>query len=456
MATQRADILAHSRAAEIAGAEQPPWLRRRLEEFMDMRFGCILHWGPYSQWDCCESWPLVPADTWARPDTLACWTGRGRDLARFSRDYRALNRTFNPVAFDPDAWAETLRDAGMRYAALTTKHHDGFCLFDTRATDYRVTHPDCPFHNHPRANIVKEAFEAFRKRGLAVSCYFSKSDWGSPWYWSPDFPVVDRNPNYDTRAEPDRWQRFVAFVHRQVAELMTGYGPIDILWLDGGQVRPPDQDIRMAELAAAARRHQPGLIIADRTVGGPYENFITPEQEIPETPPGVPWESCITLGRSWKYVSDDAFRSARSVIQLLAETSAKGGNLLLGVGPDPWGRIPAEAAARLAEIGRWMRRNGEAIYGARPLAPFQSGAVRFTRKGGAGYAIVLDPVAAAPGGRLRVAGMRPAPGSILTLLGEARPLAWAADDGGFRVELPPAALGAGDALVLKFMRTEDS
>ena len=456
MAKKRKDIIAHSGAADIAGAGQPAWLPERLDWLMDQRFGCIIHWAPYSQWDCCESWPLVPADTWARPDDLACWVERGKDLGRFSRDYRALNRTFNPVDFDPDAWAAIIRDAGMRYVALTTKHHDGFCMFDTRTTDYRITAPDCPFHRHSRANVVKEAFTAFRNRKLAISCYFSKSDWTSPYYWAPDFPVKDRNPNYDTRAHPDRWAKFVAFVHRQIEELMTGYGRIDILWLDGGQVRPPNQDIRMPELAAMARRHQPGLIIADRTVGGPYENFITPEQEIPDKPLAVPWESCITLGLAWKYVANERLKSAREVVRMIAETSAKGGNLLLGIGPDPLGRIPAEVAARLAEVGAWLRVNGEAIYGARPLAPYQAGPARFTRKDGHGYAIVLEPAAAAPRGRLTVAGIRPAPGTSITVLGNAEPLGWQPVDEGFRVELPPPSASREDAVALKFTLASES
>jgi len=205
----------------------------------------------------------------------------------------------------------------------------------------------------------------------------------------------------------------------------------------------------MADLAAMARRHQPGLIIADRTVGGDFEDFITPEQEIPDEPPGVPWESCITLGHAWKYVSDDKFKSAADVIRMLADTAAKGGNLLLGVGPDPLGRIPAEAERRLAEIGQWLRTNGEAIYGTRPLPPYRAGAARFTRRGDTAYAIVFDPLSAAESGRIRIRGLRPAAGTTLAVPGGDSRLAWQPADAGFEIGVP-ARTAPSDPLVLRF------
>ncbi|MBL8992989.1 MAG: alpha-L-fucosidase, partial [Spirochaetia bacterium] len=318
-AESRDDIINHSHPAEYS-SEQPQWLRDRLKWFTGLKFGIIVHWGPYSQWDCYESWPLVPADAWARPEGLVEWNERDRDLTRFQKDYWELNRTFNPESFKPEEWAELFRNAGAKYVALTTKHHDGFCLWDTRTTVYRITHLSCPYSQNPRSNVIREAFAAFRSSGLAVSCYFSKSDWKHPSYWSPDFPVTDRNPNYDTGKNPERWESFVRFVHEQIRELMSDYGKIDLLWLDGGQVRPPKQDIRMNEIARMAREFQPDLIIADRTVGGEFENIITPEGHIPEEPLGVPWEACIPLGKNWKYVSNESHKSTGELIRMLVET----------------------------------------------------------------------------------------------------------------------------------------
>ncbi len=453
MDSDRQDIVPHSDAARTANGEQPQWLQDRLEWFRDLKLGLFLHWGPYCQWDCCESWPLVPADTWARPDGLREWERTGRDIEQFQQEYWDLSRTFNPVNFNPDEWAEAARQAGMRYVTFTAKHHDGFCMFDTRTTDYRVTHPDCPHHAHAFANVTREVFDAFRMRGLATSCYFSKSDWHSPDYWSLDFPIVDRNPNYDTTAHPERWEAFTAFVHEQVRELMTGYGQVDILWLDGGQVRPPLQDIRMDKLARMARAWQPGLIIADRTVGGPHENFITPEQTIPEEAVATPWESCVTMGTSWKYVTGEKFKPAGELIRMLADIVSKGGNLLLGFGPAPDGTFPKPALDRLADIGDWMAVNSRAIYGTRAIAPYAERNVRYTRRDDTVYGIVFPEAGyAQPPKKARLAALRPTPGTEVRLLGHDEPLAWEASGGDIVVSLPKNAddLPCDHAWVLEF------
>ncbi|MHB9132678.1 MAG: alpha-L-fucosidase [Armatimonadota bacterium] len=450
---QRIDIINHSTAADTCTDEYPQWLWDRLEWFQDLKFGLFLHWGVYCQWGCIESWPLVEEDTWARPDNLACWTERGKDLARFRREYWALNRTFNPTNFDPGVWAEAAKAAGMQYVAFTTKHHDGFCMYDTQTTDYKITGPDCPFHTDPRANVAKEVFNAFRAREMAISCYFSKSDWKSPYYWDPARPAHDRNPNFDTHAEPERWAKFVEFTYRQIEELMTGYGPLDTLWLDGGQVRPPNQDIRMDLIAEMARQYQPGLIIADRTVGGVYENILTPEQEIPDTPLGHPWESCMTMGNGWGFVPNDVYKPARLLIHMLVDIVAKDGNFLLNIGPQPDGTLPAEALARLREIGAWMAINAEAIHGTRAIAPYQEGAVRFTCKGDTVHAIILaEEGQSQPPATITLNALRPAAGSTVKMLGVDAPLTWQATAAGAVITLPAGPLPCEHAWVVTFQQ----
>jgi alpha-L-fucosidase len=407
--------------------ETDPLVLKKLEWFQDQKFGFFMHWGIYSQWGCIESWPLVEVDKWARPDDLKPWQDRGKDFPRFFRDYRALNTTFNPQRFDPEKWAAAARSAGMKYVVFTTKHHDGFCMFDSRQTDYRATHPSCPFHANPRADAAKAVFQAFRKAGFGIGVYFSKADWHHSDYWSPDRPHPDRNVNYDTRREPEKWQRFVRFTHAQIEELMTGYGPVDILWLDAGQVRPPQQDIDMPKLAAMARRHQPGLIVVDRTVTGRYENYRTPEQEVPEKALPFVWETCMTMGDQWSYKPDDRYKSTHRLVHLLVDIVAKGGNFLLNVGPSPDGELPPEALKRLDEIGAWMKVNGDAIYGTRAIAPYKEGRTCLTRKKDRLYLIYLgEEGQAGPPAEIRVAAVRKA--RTVRMLGTEQPVDWRVDD----------------------------
>ncbi|HTE19574.1 MAG TPA: alpha-L-fucosidase, partial [Armatimonadota bacterium] len=314
------------------GPSQGERLAKRLDWFQDQKFGLMLHWGPYSQWGAIESWPLVEEDKWARPDDLKAWVERNRDIERFKRDYWALNKTFNPTRFDPKKWATAAKGAGMKYVVFTTKHHDGFSMWDTRQTNYRITAPEVPYSRSPRPDVVREVFNTFRRAGFGIGAYFSKADWHHPDYWSPEAPARTRNPNYDTLARPEKWGRFVRFTHNQIEELMSGYGPIDILWLDAGQVRPPTQDLQMDRLVRMARGYQPDLIVVDRTVGGEHENYRTPEQEVPDKPLPYVWETCMTMGDQWSYKPDDRYKSTRQLIHLLVDVVAKGGNFLLNVG----------------------------------------------------------------------------------------------------------------------------
>jgi alpha-L-fucosidase len=432
-----ANYLSYPPLGKQTAAEQEtdPLVWDKLDKFQDWKFGFMMHWGIYSQWGCIESWPLVEADKWARPDDLPPWTERGKDFERFSRDYVALDKTFNPQRFDPSKWVAAAKDAGMKYVVFTTKHHDGFCMFDAKQTDYRTTDASCPFHTNPKADVVKEVFNIFRAKGFGIGAYYSKSDWHHPGYWSPDWPHRDRNVNYNTSKYPDKWATFVDFTYNIVQELMTNYGPVDILWLDGGQVRPPKQDINMPRLAAMARSNQPGLLVVDRTVGGRYENYRTPEQEVPEKAMPYVWETCMTMATQWSYKPDDKYKSTRQLIHLLVNIVAKGGNFLVNVGPSSDGELPEPALERMKEIGQWMRINGDAIYGTRPIPPYKVGQVCLTKKGEKLYAIRLAAEGqTAPPERIQIPPIKAA--QSVKLLGAKIAVEWKVTPEGLVVTIP--------------------
>ena len=365
-------------------------VQEKLSQWQDIKFGLLMHWGTYSEWGIVESWSICPEDEG--------WTQRRGPHAGSYYDYvqayQNLQTTFNPVKFNPEKWAAAAKDAGMKYVVFTTKHHDGFCMFDTKQTDYKITSSKTPFSSNARSNIAKEVFDAFRKENFMIGAYFSKPDWHSENYWWSYFPPKDRNVDYNPKKYPERWQAFKDYTYNQIQELMTGYGRVDILWLDGGWVRPYksidakvdwqksipyDQDIDMPRIAKMARTHQPGLIVVDRTVEGEYENYTTPEQQVPSEPVDHPWESCLTMGNSWSYVPGDHYKSATELIDLLVKIVSRGGNLLLNIGPSPEGDWDDTAYSRLKEIGAWMKSNGEGIYNSKPLAPYSNGNIFYTQ-----------------------------------------------------------------------------
>jgi len=372
-------------------------VKAKLAWWQDQKFGLLMHWGAYSQWGIVESWSICPEDEdWCKR--------RGpysSDYFEYLKAYENLGKTFNPVKFNPERWAEAAANAGMKYMVFTTKHHDGFCMFDTKQTDYKITGPGSPFAGNPRADVTEHIFNAFRAKGLGIGAYFSKPDWHCPEYWDPYFPPLDRHPNYDPRLYPDKWEQYKQFTHAQIRELLTGYGKVDILWLDGGWVRQrtesvsvegkrlPDQNIDMPALAAMARELQPGILVVDRAVEGPYQDYLTPEQRIPQQPLDFPWETCMTMASSWSYVPGDTYKSSRELIHLLCKIISRGGNLLLNIGPGPDGEWAPEAYERLEDIGNWMKINSEAIYKTKPLAPFEEGNLVYTTAGNRVYAIWL-------------------------------------------------------------------
>jgi alpha-L-fucosidase len=437
--------------APVYVPETDPLVLEKLEQWQDLKLGLLMHWGTYSQWGIVESWSLCSED---EP-----WCKRSMpDYSAYKTAYEALQTTFNPVKFDPERWAKAAKDAGMKYVVFTTKHHDGFSMFDTKQTDYKITSPKTPFSSSPRADVTRAIFDAFRAKGFMIGAYFSKPDWHSPDYWWPYFATPDRNPNYDIKKYPERWQRFVAFTHAQIDELMSNYGRMDILWLDGGWVRVrtdaeirdemnrPDykfmhyqsQPIDMPRIVANARAKQPGLIVVDRDVPGPYQNYLTPEARVPEKALPYPWEVPMPMANSWSYVPNDSYKSPRTLIHMLVDVVAKGGNLLLNIGPGPDGMWHAAAYDRLGALGAWMKVNSEAIYGTRAIAPYADGKVRLTRgKDGSVYAIYLADTAETDLPRyLTLGNVVPAPNATVTLLGTGRALTWEKSGTGFVTRIP--------------------
>ncbi|MDR0555302.1 MAG: alpha-L-fucosidase [Treponema sp.] len=329
----------------------------RTQWFNEARFGMFIHWGLYA----------IPArGEWVR------------SVERMSHeDYLTYFREFKAEAYDPREWARLAKRAGMKYAVLTAKHHDGFCLWDTALTDFKAT-------NTPAGrDLVREYLEAFRAEGIKVGLYFSIIDWRHP-----DFP------HYGDRQHPLRddpqagnegrdFNRYLDFMHGQIRELLTNYGKLDIMWFDFSYGDMAGEKWRAQALMDMVRSLQGHLIVDNRLEGSGEHSgtiltanpsdyagdFACPEQMIPprgirnELGDFVPWEACITLNDHWGYCAEDhRWKSAQMVIRMLVECVSKNGNLLLNVGPDAAGRIPPSSVEILEQVGRWMADNGESIY----------------------------------------------------------------------------------------------
>ena len=329
---------------------------KRVEWFKRARFGMFIHWGLYA----------VPArGEWVR------------SVERISvEDYQQYFDEFNPVDYDPRKWARACKQAGMQYAVLTAKHHDGFCLFDSKLTDYNSV--KCCGRD-----LVREYLDAFRAEGIRVGLYYSIIDWHHPdfpHYGDKQHPMRD-NPDYkDYKYDFDK---YLEYMHGQIKELCTNYGKIDIFWFDFSYDDMRGEKWKATELVRMIRSYQPDVLMDNRLeVSGegfgslatqnPTEycgDFVSPEQIIP--PEGVVddmgkpvvWESCITMNNNWGYNSrDNHFKTADIVIKKLVECVSKGGNMLINVGPDARGNIPAQSLEILEKVGNWMHANGEAIY----------------------------------------------------------------------------------------------
>lgn len=371
---------------------------RRMEWFREARFGMFIHWGLYA----------LPAGEWNGNAGHAEWI---RDSARIPLEqYNQFLGQFNPTQFDADAWARMAKRAGMKYLVITSKHHDGFCLWDSKLTDWDVA--STPF----KRDILKELERACRKQGIRFATYHSIMDWHHPDY-------LPRRPWEKERStEGADFERFRTYLKGQLKEIVTGYRP-GILWFDGewentwthemgkdlyAYVRSLDSKIIINNRVDKGRSGMQGLT----KDGGFVGDYGTPEQEIPgKGLPGVDWESCMTMNDHWGWnKADKNWKTTEDLIRKLIDIASKGGNYLLNVGPKPDGTFPAEAIERLEGIGQWMDKNGEAIYEttASPFAKLRWGraTVRTEGKTTTLYLHVFDWP---QDGRLVVPGLKSAP-----------------------------------------------
>lgn len=358
---------------------------RRMEWYTGARFGMFIHWGLYA----------IPArGEWVRSEERIP-----------NEAYDPYMAQFDPKHCDMRAWMAAAKNAGMQYVVMTAKHHDGFCLFDSAYTDFKST-------NSPaKRDFVREYLEAAREFGLKTGLYFSLLDWHHPdfpHYGDEHHPMRD-DPAYGN-GERD-FGRYLDFLHNQVRELCTNYGKLDILWFDFSYGRLRGEAWRGAQLVDMVRSLQPGIIINNRLeVSGEgfgslaecrpapcHGDFVSPEQIIP--PEGIRdaegrpliWESNFTMNNHWGYcATDHFFKPASMLVKKLVECVSKGGNMLVNVGPDAQGRIPEESLSILREIGAWMDRNGESIYGCGPAGIAKPDYGRVTRRGDTLYFHIFD------------------------------------------------------------------
>ena len=413
-------------------------VRENIKEWQDLKFGMFIHWGAYSQLGVVESWSLVPEDiSWMRKPR------KDMDYFDYVRMYEGLKKTFNPVSFDPSKWAAAAKYAGMKYVVFTTKHHDGFNMFDTGQTDYKITSTECPFHTNSRSNVAKEVFEAYRAEGFRTGAYFSIADWHHNDFWWKALPPKSRYVNYDVSQHPEKWASYQDFVNAQLNELTSGeYGKLSMLWFDLCESSPDSSAVLdWSRIAKTVRGNQPGTMLVARGTGTIYENYRTPEQLIPEKPLDYPWESCITMTYSWSWRPNLEYKSTAEMLGMLVKIVSRGGNLLLNVGPRPDGTLEDVAYERLREIGDWMQVNSEAIYCSKPVAPYQDGKVYFTSRDGAVYAFYVADEGEELPSEISVHGLDIPKGMKIRMLGTKRNLGWKAVDGGFAVRVPDSVRG---------------
>ena len=389
-----------------------------IEAFKDLKFGIRIHWGLYCMIGSHESWGLAGANE------------------QFWKAYNVLYQFFNPVSFDADSWMSLFRRCGIRFFTFTTKHHDGFSLWPTstrqespvltaEAFNFGCEHvttvtntysvADSPY----KKDIVGALVRAARRHDVRVGLYYSHVDWHDPAFaWDPFHYQYD--PKFTKASDPARWQTFINHEREQVRELMTRYGPIDVLDFDIGWPEAAANDI--ADVAKMVRTLQPNIIMRNRGIGA-YGDYYTPERQIPGWNSKDLWKVIYPCGTSFSYIPSDEYRPAEWVLESLITVCAKGGNFEVGFGPTPTGEWAPEAVQRLEYVGDWLRVNGEAIYSTRAREVFQENDDVWLTAGKNGrtvYAISLRW----PEGTFRIRSVRPRPGSQVRMLGVESPLEW--------------------------------
>lgn len=379
----------------------------RTEWFRKERFGMFIHWGLYA----------IPA--------LGEWVMSEKRMT--VEEYEKYFEQFDPTDYNPREWARLAKKAGMKYAVLTAKHHDGFCLFDSALTDYKAT------NTKAGRDLVREFLDAFRAEGLKVGLYFTLIDWHHP-----DYPKYNdmHHPMRENEAYKDEninFDRYLEYMHGQVEELVTNYGKLDILWFDFSYDNMCEDTWKAEELIRMVRKHQPDVIIDNRLEGSGEKNgsivtdhpniysgdFASPEMIIP---PGgmkdlngkpIPWELCATMNNHWGYCYyDHTYKTSQTIIRKLVECVSKGGNFILNVGPDAKGRIPKESQEILTQVGEWMEQNGESLYECGISEYDKPEWGRYTQKGNTVYAHIYET----PLGALPLYGISPQEVGTITFL----------------------------------------
>lgn len=359
---------------------------KKVEWYVNDRFGMFIHWGLYA----------IPA--------RGEWIRNAEKIT--IEDYQKYFDEFDPVDYDPKKWAKSAKEAGMKYAVLTAKHHDGFCLFDSKLTDYKSTNTKC------KRDLVREYIEAFRAEGIKIGLYYSLLDWHHedfPKYADTHHPMKG-NPAYEN--ETINFDNYVKYLHGQVQELCTNYGKIDLFWFDFSYDNLNGEAWKATELVRMIRKYQPDVLMDNRlevsgtgfgslVTANPTEysgDFVSPEQIIPpngifdELGNRVVWEACITMNNNWGYASKDKnYKSSQMLVNILVDCVSKNGNLILNVGPDARGNIPQESLDILADIGKWMSKNSDSIYGCGNSGIAKPDYGRITARGKKLYYHVTEP-----------------------------------------------------------------